>query len=341
MQNNQNPVFILGSPRSGTSLMREILRHHPTVFVPVEETRFMYRIWGNRYIINKKLGSNPKKNEIAKMLRNVALVDIFRNEDQWGGMPINQIANQIKNKYDSPKAMDILNGLMDAGLKEYNKTLWGEKTPEHTLMVDQLYKLFPKAYFIFMIRDGREVTASLYKRNNLKRPCLSRLLLSAATWKIYARTIMNFQKSNLKAASLTVKLEDLTSNPEKNMVKICDFLSIPYNKKMLEFTYSNSAYEDQKLKQRNKTGISPVHSKWKQIILPNHQNLINWFLQSELFYYGYFSHKHDNILNTLPSKYYSNLWWFTVQIKNMLKKAMVNTGYNAYLRKVLDSNPWY
>ncbi len=146
--NRPAPIFIVGAPRSGTSLLRNLLYSHPRLFFR-SETQFIpafYRVYGN-----PRSGSEALK--LAKKI--VKLEWIARWEED---IDIYEMAKQ------GTFAGLVDNMFMQLALREGKKT-WGDKTPHYVLDIHTLREIFPAAKFIHIIRDGRDVCLSQLKAN--------------------------------------------------------------------------------------------------------------------------------------------------------------------------------
>jgi hypothetical protein len=91
-----------------------------------------------------------------------------------------------------------------------------EKTPSHFGSLDLIQSIFPKAKFIFMFRDPRDVAASLKARGStLERAC--------AEWN---RAAQSFAVSFKKDSVISVRLEDLLQNPVYKTEQIQRFIGL-------------------------------------------------------------------------------------------------------------------
>lgn len=126
MNNNKNqvPIFIVGCPRSGTTLLRLILDSHPHISCG-PETKFLvdFNKIVNQYWSTVKLFSFDKL-------------------------------------YWYHKTADFFNSFQQEYLEKRGKKRWAEKTPAYTMNLDFINFLFPNCQIVHIIRDGRDVVAS-------------------------------------------------------------------------------------------------------------------------------------------------------------------------------------
>src|SRR5258708_2945408 len=121
MLDSQKPIFIVGSPRSGTTLMRSILDSHPNIFCPSWETGLFVhlsaRLNGDLVKIMQKAGAGfplPRGQLVAWVRR--AALELFAEFGSQSG-----------------------------------KSRWAEKAPAHVHHMAFIREVFPDAQFVHMI----------------------------------------------------------------------------------------------------------------------------------------------------------------------------------------------
>lgn len=118
------PIFVIGSPRSGTTLTRIILDSHPSISCG-PETHF--------------------------------LTDLHRLADaHWWRVE----RFGVDREYWDQLARDFYAGIHIDYMNRRGRRRWAEKTPGYTLDLDYVDRLFPDARYVHVIRDGRDVVAS-------------------------------------------------------------------------------------------------------------------------------------------------------------------------------------
>lgn len=226
---NKQPFFIIGCQRSGTTLVRLILNSHSQIAIPEEGTFWMPLL---RRFRNRSNVHIPQK-ELENILKYISKNSQFK---LWCMDP-----NPVISEILSSKQCTLRN-LMEAFYKHYailqGKNIWGDKTPSFFRMIPVLNQIFPEAKFIHVVRDGRDVYLSRKRMN----PLMKNLSVSAIEWKykiIKARRDLEKLPTN---KWIEIRYEDLVKNPENIVKKICEFLGIKYEKKMLLFYKDSSKY---------------------------------------------------------------------------------------------------
>jgi protein-tyrosine sulfotransferase len=131
------PIFLVGVPRSGSTMLRLILDSHPSVFSTVE----LPWIGGNYF----SDGYGPEAS-VRCLYRRLANASMQTSSD---GL------ERIKSACRA-----FVEQVIRTAMAGTNKTVWVEKTPDNIIQVPFLAELFPDAKFLRVIRDGRDVALS-------------------------------------------------------------------------------------------------------------------------------------------------------------------------------------
>ncbi len=215
------PIFLFGCPRSGTTLLQSLLATHPEIASFPETKFFLYGV--AKYepkrqkfgLISPRLKPHLKKYfhkeinrpEMLKYFPKIPFIDLYTRS--------------------FIKVLNILT-------IEEGKSLWLEKTPDHILYLDYIEKMLPKARMIHLLRNGSDVVASLYEVTH-KYPkqwykawdidyCLER-------WK---ESIEISMKHSHKSNHFLVNYDQLVADTPGIIKKICDFLNIEFDERMIE-----------------------------------------------------------------------------------------------------------
>jgi hypothetical protein len=122
---NERHIFVVGPPRSGTTLVKNVLRAHTEICGVDDETYFFSR---KNYVDFR----HPSVSD-ARMKRLIA---------------------------QARSAVDLFDRFADTRKKQANATIFLEKTPEHALWLDYILRHFPESEVIFVVRDPRDAFRS-------------------------------------------------------------------------------------------------------------------------------------------------------------------------------------
>ncbi|HET6831540.1 MAG TPA: sulfotransferase [Solirubrobacterales bacterium] len=220
---NRPPVpFIVGVGRSGTTMLRLMLDAHPDLTIP-PETHFVPDL-----IDAIDGGASPA--QAAATLTAVR---------QWGDLhtdPADVVARW--ERLEEFAAGPALRAFYEMYAERQGKPRYGEKTPAYVRNMIKIEAAMPEARFIHVIRDGRDVALSRWKRTlGDKDPAPASQV--AETWQ---RRIRRAQRHGRKVSHyLELRYEDLVTDTEPNLRRIAGFLELPWDDGML--TYHENAAE--------------------------------------------------------------------------------------------------
>lgn len=195
---SDRPIFIVGSPRSGTTLMRSIIDAHPNIFCPPCET-FIFNTLNNTF-------------------------NDYIWKDHYAQLPFTR---QALIKWLRKYILDLFGNL---ALKAEKKR-WAEKTPSHVLFMNFINEVFPDAQFIHLIRNGYDVVKSL---KNVHWGSKS-VIHNTNTWINSVKTGRKIGKRLSTDRYIEIRFEDLINTLEPILKNLCNFLTERYNERMLNY----------------------------------------------------------------------------------------------------------
>ncbi len=195
-------IFVGGVPRSGTTLVRAMLDAHPDIHCG-EETRVIPRILSMR----SRWEHSDKE---SKRLKEAGLDSTLLDQATRAFISSIIIGHGQSAKYLCNKDPMVLNYMQD------------------------VLRMYPKAKFVMMIRDGRAVAYSIVSRNITITGVNNKEYKSAALFwnKIMTRITSDCQLLGMKRC-LSIHYEKLVSNPREWMTKILEFSEVPWNENVL------------------------------------------------------------------------------------------------------------
>ncbi len=224
---HQCPVFVVGPPRSGTTLFSAMLGSHPNMVVG-PETQFFAKLSGDELeeaVADPQWPARAVKSISGLMLAGQPVPDVYDLTEC-------EIASHLGERTPSVQAM--LESLTAQFAEKNGKARWVEKSPGHAFNLPEIRALYPRAKILRIVRDPRDVALSSRKLPNLSDTITANLYL----WlKIITASDRFFQND---PNSLTILFEDLIENPEAVLRQVCLFLEEEFDPGMLEF-YTNAA----------------------------------------------------------------------------------------------------
>tara|TARA_R110000868_G_scaffold115625_3_gene308671 strand:+ start:1129 stop:2055 length:927 start_codon:yes stop_codon:yes gene_type:complete len=223
---SQEPFFIFGSGRNGSTLLNVILNQHSEFFLPPEQ----YFI-GNS-IIKFQLYNFILWRDLVKIIYGELIKET--GSHSWN-FNVNNILNEAFLFEGQQKNMEnILRHIYGNCADQNGKpgALWGDTTPMNTRYLNEIYSCFPNAKYVFLIRDGRDVTAA-YKKG--KTETFDTLVQPEHASDLWIKSIKKYNWLKKKTSVLLVKYEDLVAHPEVELKKIMHHLGREFNAEMLDF----------------------------------------------------------------------------------------------------------
>lgn len=229
------PVFVIGNPRSGTSLLRLMLTCHPDLVVPPE---CGFILW-----LHPKHGewTGQQSGDPVAAAHFVDDLLACRKFDTWNleSDTLNAaITRDLPADYASLCACVVYTY---AAAQGRSPRFWGDKNNFHIAHIGDLHRIYPSARFLHITRDGRDVACSY--RSVMSQGSESRY---APRLNTSAEDIAREWTSNIEAAEsalatlpseqrMTMSYEALTSEPGPTLQRICSWLGIPFDTRMLDF----------------------------------------------------------------------------------------------------------
>lgn len=211
--------FIVGMPRSGTTLLRLMLDAHPDLAIPLE-THFL------RPVV-KLSGSEATSPEV--------LHQTITTHYTWPDFHLS--SQEFLQELHSITPFSVSMGIRcfyEMYAQKFNKSRWGDKTPPYGFLMTRIHQLLPEAFFVHVVRDGRD--AALSHRDTYFWRFKS-LREHAQAWR--ERMIAFRSRAQEGAPCMEVRYEDLVHYPADVLGEICSLLELPYSSEMERF-HSNA-----------------------------------------------------------------------------------------------------
>lgn len=273
-----DPFFIVGSPRSGTTLLERLLSRHSQIFVS-PETEFFFVLQQRGYL-NEPFSRQRLREFLPGYLERrpaqlIGLADIERLEETLLD--------------DDPQSYaDVFRSLLALIAGPEGARVRGEKTPHHLRCLDYILDAFPRSPIIAMVRDGRAVV-----RSRLEHPRWEHNLLDASRrWAGDARILRRVLRTEERWRLLPVSYERLVTDPEAVLVEACAFLGERFETTMLEPEPDQparfEAYYGQPWMSRSVRGIDPSRAdSWRGEYTPAALAVVEHEIGGELKALGY------------------------------------------------------
>ena len=261
--NENAPFFIVGVPRSGTTLLRTLVCEHPQIAIP-PETHFICT-WMQKY-------SSPQdcwENYAATPEFSTLMID-----------PV-KVSERIKQQSTNANGFyKIFNSILIEYASSKQKKRVGEKTPGNYEHLDTIFSWYPNCKIIWIIRDPRALCASYLKTPWSKDD----VLIPAFRWR-KSMTLLNKWKEDHRI--LAIDYENLILKPKNTLKLVWEFLG----EESVTIDYTNRSSFTDKDKCTNKWEYShlvaasrPISTqplnKWKAELSSRQIELIEFISQA-------------------------------------------------------------
>lgn len=266
------PLFVVSAGRSGTTLLRSMLVAGGEIAIP------------------------PESNVLPMSILRFPL---------WQSQGWEQTAQKVINSLEAHEAFPVWEVSMDAAheavrsLPEKERSLariideifkcytaqkfpsvgvWGDQTPLNTYYLPWILRVFPKARYLHIVRDGRDTIAS-YLEKGEKEGRHNRKAMLAKHSRAWAMSIQETQRLERRLQGtdqfLEIRYEQLVSNPKQTLEQVCAFAGIPHHPdRMLQFHKSSTTVEH-KYQQHHANLSKPLFTssigRWTERLQPEEQ----------------------------------------------------------------------
>jgi hypothetical protein len=209
----KRPVFILGSPRSGTTLLYHMLLSAGGFAVYRSEAKVFDLI-------------APRCGDLHLARNRQKMLDLWFQTRMFSVSGIDPQQFQAAVLSECRNAGDFLRIFMEQIARSQGVDRWAECTPEHLVYLPWIKREIPDALFIHIIRDGRDVALSLHKQSWVKPFPWDRnngLMVAGAYWEWMVGKGRKFGRA-LESDYAEVRYEDLLSDPRPVLDKLGRFI---------------------------------------------------------------------------------------------------------------------
>lgn len=212
---NEEPIFIVGFPRSGTTLLQLIVASHPGIG-SAPETHYY----------NHVLHPIPQDHWDRLSLGEVQII-----VDRFSRKPSLEIPESLETALKRSVSQDgldtstILHNVMQAIGQEACRRRWVEKTPRHSGHIQDILRDFPRAKVLLLLRDPRDAIASLlvgHDPHPTGAEAVGYLMKQIRAWNSEIHQV--YQTVREESSCLVVRYEDIVKSPPSVVTKIFKFL---------------------------------------------------------------------------------------------------------------------
>lgn len=214
-----SPIFVIGTGRSGTTLLRMMLCAHPRIYLTHEAS---FYLWDALY---------PDKHDGEAFLDYYLQSFSYR----WLRMDPAAFAADVPQPLDRADRKQLFTAIMKAKAAEHGKPRWGDKTPTHASHLDRIFADYPDARVVRIVRDPRGVVSSLNRMPWASRTVSGGTLICESERR---------DTEDYADRILQIRLEDLTADPRAVMGRVLDHVGEPWDDAVLDHASHGPGIED-------------------------------------------------------------------------------------------------
>jgi hypothetical protein len=215
------PLFIVGTERSGSNLLRLVLDAHPRLFVP--HPPHVMHFFGP---LEARYGDLSREPALRRLTADVLRL-VEGHIHRWDHIPS---VDSVVARAPTRDLFGVMAGLYEAAREHAGKPRWGNKSTFMVHHAGRVLKAYPAARFLWLVRDPRDVAVS--SRESVFSPFHP--LRTATLWARQQAEGARLER-DWPEHVLRVHYEALVGEPEATVARICGFLGEEPDPAMLAF----------------------------------------------------------------------------------------------------------
>jgi hypothetical protein len=206
---SQSPIFVIGTGRSGTTLLRLMLSAHPRIYITHEASFYVWEALYRR-----------------KAPRREFLEYFFQTHSyRWLRLDPARVTAHLPDPLPPERIGEAYAAVMREKAAQYGRVRFGDKTPSHSSHLARIFEDFPDARVVHIVRDPRGTALSL---SRMPWACAS-LRANAIFCELERRGVAKYRDR-----ILSIRLEDLLAEPRATMGRVLDFVGEPWDDAVLD-----------------------------------------------------------------------------------------------------------
>jgi hypothetical protein len=259
-----NPfVFLVGCPRSGTTLLRRMVDSHSAIAI-TRETHFIPKLYERRPELHMDERDERRAGVTVDGRVTPALLPRLLADRRFVrlGVGRQKLEELIAGDGETPSYAGLIAAVFDLYGESRGKAVVGDKTPGYVRNMGTLHGLWPRARFVHLIRDGRDVCLSVLGWSRGERTAgrfaswAEDPVTTAALWWEWS-TRLGRERGGALGPHLyrELRYESLVSDPAGACAELCAFLDQPYEEAMVSFHEG---------RERDRSGLS-AKKAWRPV----------------------------------------------------------------------------
>jgi len=239
-------LFIVGMPRSGTKLLRDLLNQHSKIAIFPNETHFFPYLAS----IFDSFGDVTIESNFRKLYSEIINTTFYLRISKKG---ISIQFEEFFNGVNESTLRSVLDSFFECYRNQTGKEVVGDKTPSYLTQIPMLSEVYPDAKYIHICRDPRDYAISINNAWNKNK------LRAVQRWKNQvSKFYADSKESGIDCFNL--KYEELLADPEQTLRDLFVFLGVEFEESVLSLTKPSENLGDTKGQTKI---VKENFNKWK------------------------------------------------------------------------------
>lgn len=279
----QRPLFVGGSVRSGTTLLRVMLHSHPDIAIPRE--------------IHLTLGAFRRRHRIGDLRKDknrAALADwLIGSGNGFDRLLLEEDEARSTLMAAHPTIGSFVGTLLQLYAARHGTDRFGEKRPMNVNAFPALVAMFPDLQFVDMVRDPRAVIASVRKLGWLDEWHGGSVPKALDAWVRAVRAGIRIESRYRTDQYLRLRYEDLLASPEATLLRLCRFASLDEEQlqRMLRFNETDHEIPPEMRERYHPLIDTPLtresSERWRDVLSEHEIAFIERTARTEMARFGY------------------------------------------------------
>lgn len=296
------PVFVVGHPRSGTTLVQQLLSTHSDFWTGPETLLFSHVLNDETELETKPLKPEilPRAFERLAKRSEISLPDTLKAD-------LTERAKQ-QTLYAATLLVEIMGAVKPA---DSHATRWVEKTTLHVYSLPMLWRMFPDARAVNVIRDPRDVVSSPKRFKRFAAGSIEREQFVIELGRSWNRAIEAYEAIQSDSRMLSVRYDDLVAQPEKTLALMAAHVGVDTDLSVLnrfgEIQSQVTIKREETIKALNAADhLIDRREMWKQRLTDREAHLVEMVCAEAMNRHGYLpAHSADERLVSRVERQYA------------------------------------
>lgn len=228
-EKKKSPIFMIGTQRSGSNLLRLMINQLPEIASP-HPPHILQRMMP----LLPRYGDLTRPDAFARLVDDVCrLVEL--NPVPWEGVTLDR--KEVAARCREESLVAVFGAVYDVMAETQGAQTWCCKSLANIFYADAIESYYPDARYIYLYRDGRDVAVSFRKAVVGEK----HFYHIAKEWHDTQQVALDLRKRIPRSRFFSLSYEQLTQDAEKTAHALCKFLGVPYRDAMLDFHRSEEA----------------------------------------------------------------------------------------------------